>query len=293
MSEDDSIEHTRNPKANMDHIYNQPDPRAYFSELHKLDYSTPSAGKPFFLNLIERLRRSRDKSVRVLDLGCSYGVNGALLKHDMTMPQLYEHWGQEWLQDISPEEVVAYGRRFFGRREEAQDFEVIGLDRAERAVAFAEEVGLIDDGVVANLEEHPLPDAVIAGLADVDLMTSTGCIGYVTEKTFERLLPAVTKGGHAPWMANFVLRLWPFEPIEETLSDWGYVTEKLQDRTFRQRRFVSDEEREQVLQGLRERGIDPSGKEAEGHLHTEFFLSRPADDIRQVSLNTLLARESH
>ena len=208
----------------------------------------------------------------------------------MTMPQLYEHWGQEWLQDISPEEVVAYGRRFFGRREEAQDFEVIGLDRAERAVAFAEEIGLIDDGVVANLEEHPLPDAVIPGLADVDLMTSTG---YVTEKTFERLLPAVTKGGHAPWMANFVLRLWPFEPIEETLSDWGYVTEKLQDRTFRQRRFVSDEEREQVLQGLRERGIDPSGKEAEGHLHTEFYLSRPADDIRQVSLNTLLARESH
>ena len=61
-------------------------------------------------------------------------------------------------------------------------------------------------------------------------MTSTGCIGYVTEKTFERLLPAVTKGGHAPWMANFVLRLWSFEPIEETLSDWGYVTEKLQDR---------------------------------------------------------------
>ena len=93
MSEDDSIEHTRNPKANMDHIYNQPDPRAYFSELHKLDYSTPSAGKPFFLNLIERLRRSRDKSVRVLDPGCSHGVNGALLKRDMTMPQLYEHWG--------------------------------------------------------------------------------------------------------------------------------------------------------------------------------------------------------
>ena len=289
MSEDDSVDSTRNPKANMDHIYNQPDPRAYFSELRKLDYATPSAGKPLFLRLIERLQDSGDTSVRVLDLGCSYGVNGALLKHDMTMSQLYDHWGQEWLQDISPEEVVEYDRRFFGRREEAQDFEVIGLDRAERAVAFAEEIGLIDDGVVANLEEHPLPDAALPDLADVDLMTSTGCIGYVTEKTFERLLPAVTKGARPPWMANFVLRLWSFEPIEETLSDWGYVTEKLQNRTFRQRRFVSDEEREQVLLRLRERGIDPSGKEAEGHLHTEFYLSRPADDIGQVSLTALLA----
>lgn len=293
MSEDDSIEHPRNPKANMDHIYNQADPRAYFSELHKLDYATPGAGKPFFLSLIERLKRSRDKAVRVLDLGCSYGVNGALLKHDMTMPELYEHWGQERLRDMSPEEVVAHDRRFFGSREEAQDFEVIGLDRAERAVAFAEETGLIDDGVVANLEEHPLPDALMPDLADVDLMTSTGCIGYVTEKTFERLLPAVTKGGEAPWMANFVLRLWAFEPIEEALSDWGYVTEKLEDRTFKQRRFVSDEEREQVLQRLRERGIDPSGREAEGHLHTEFYLSRPADEIGQVSLTALLARKPH
>ena len=220
-------------------------------------------------------------------------MNGALLKHNMTMPELYEHWGQERLQDMSPEEVVAHDRRFFGSREEAQDFEVIGLDRAERAVAFAEETGLIDDGVVANLEEHSLPDALMPDLADVDLMTSTGCIGYVTEKTFERLLPVVTKGGRAPWMANFVLRLWAFEPIEEALSDWGYVTEKLEDRTFKQRRFVSDEEREQVLQRLRERGIDPSGKEAEGHLHTEFYLSRPADEIGQVSLTTLLARKPH
>ena len=40
----------------MDHIYNQPDPRAYFSELRKLDYATPSAGKPLFLRLIERLQ---------------------------------------------------------------------------------------------------------------------------------------------------------------------------------------------------------------------------------------------
>ena len=293
MSEDDSIEHARNPKANMDHIYNQPDPRAYFSELHKLDYATPSAGKPFFLKLIERLQQSRDKSVRVLDLGCSYGVNGALLKHDMTMRELYEHWGQERLQDMSPEEVMAHDRRYFGDREEAPDFEVIGLDRAERAVAFAEEIGLIDDGVVANLEEHPLPDALMPDLADVDLMTSTGCIGYVTEKTFARLLPTVTKGACAPWMANFVLRLWSFEPIEEMLSDWGYVTEKLEGLTFKQRRFVSDEEREEVLKRLCERGIDPSGKEAEGHLHTEFYLSRPADDIGQLSLNALAARKPH
>ena len=287
MPADNCVRNQHDAKSNLDHIYNQPDPRAYYSELRKLDYATPSAGKPLFLKLISRLRHLREKSVRVLDLGCSYGVNGALLKHDMTMLHLYDHWGQDRLRDVSPEAILMHDRRFFADREASHGFEVIGIDRAERAVAFARETGLIDEGVVADLEAGPLPDSAISELADIDLVTSTGCIGYVTKKTFERLLPAVTRG-HRPWMANFVLRLWEFEPIEATLSDWGYVTERLENKTFKQRRFVSDGERERVLHRLRERGIDPAGKEAEGHLHAEFFLSRPAADARQVSLNTLL-----
>ena len=288
MSVGDRVSKHHDAKANLEHIYNRPDPRAYFRELRKLDYATPSAGKHLFLSLISRLRHVREKSVCVLDLGCSYGVNGALLKHDMTMHELYDHWAEDRLQGASPEEVLERDRRYFADREEPHDVAVIGLDRAERAVAFAEEAGLIDQGLVADLEEDPLPDSAMPELAGVDLMTSTGCIGYVTERTFERLLPEVTRG-HAPWIANFVLRLWDFGPIEAALSDFGYVTETLEGRTFEQRRFVSDREREQVLERLRERGIDPSGKEAEGHLHAQFHLSRPVGDVRQFSLGTLLA----
>ena len=288
MPAEHRVSNQQDAKANWDHVYDQPDPRAYYSVLRKLDYATPSAGKPVFLELISRLRGLRGKTVRVLDLGCSYGVNGALLKHDMTMRQLYDHWGQDRLRDVSPEAVVAHDRRFFANREASRAFEIIGLDRAEQAVAYAREIGLIDDGVVANLEADPLPDSAVSKLADIDLLVSTGCIGYVTNATFERLLPAVARG-RPPWMANFVLRLWDFEPIEATLSDWGYVTEKLENRTFRQRRFVTDDERARAQRRLRERGIDPAGKEADGHLHAEFFLSLPAVDAGQVSLNTLLA----
>ena len=287
MSVDDPVSRHPNAKANLEHIYNRPDPRAYFRELRRLDYATPSAGKPLFLSLISTLEHLRDGSVCVLDLGCSYGVNGALLKHDMTMEQLYDHWAEDRFQGASPDEVLEHDRRYFADRDAPHDFEVIGLDRAERAVAFAEEIGLIDQGMVADLEADPLPDSALPELAAVDLMTSTGCIGYVTKTTFERLLPAVTRG-HAPWVANFVLRLWDFEPIAATLSDFGYVTERLEGKTFKQRRFVSAREREQVLERLRERGIDPSGKEAEGHLHAEFFLSRPARSVRQFSLDTVL-----
>ena len=287
MSDDAAFDHINEAKANMDHIYNQPDPRAYFHELRKLGYTIPGLAKPIFQKLISHLRRCSNDRVHLLDLGCSYGVNAALLKHDLSMPDLYEHWDSKALAEVTPEEVVAQDRRFFGDLDEPEDIEVIGLDQAESAVAFAEEAGLLDEGLAVNLETEPLPGEAKEDLAPVDLVTSTGCVGYVTEKSFDRLLPAVTQG-RPPWMGNFVLRLFPFDPIEETLNDWGYVTEKLEGRTFVQRQFVSAEEEERVLEQLRERGIDPTGKETEGHLLAEFYLSRPTHAVAATPIERLL-----
>ncbi len=164
---------------------------------------------------------------------------------------------------------------------------MIGLDQSENAIAFAKAVGLLDEGLVVNLETEPLSALAKEKPAPVDLVTSTGCVGYLTEKSFNRLLPAVTQG-RAPWMANFVLRLFPFDAIEETLNDWGYVTEKLEGQTFFQRLFASADEQEQVLEQLRDLGIDPTGKEAEGHLLAEFYLSRPMKDAAEMPIEHLL-----
>ena len=202
------------------------------------------------------------------------------------MPELYEHWGKQRLVDNTPEEVVEYDRQYFARLDEAKDIEVIGLDQAENAVAFAEETGLLDEGLAFNLETQRLPAPAKEALAPVDLMISTGCVGYVTEKSFDHLLPAVTRG-RPPWIGNFVLRIFPFDSIEEVLSGWGYVTEKLEGRTFVQRRFASAKEQEQVLELLREQGIDPTGKETEGHLLAEFYLSRPVKEVAEAPIEQL------
>jgi hypothetical protein len=83
--------------------------------------------------------------------------------------------------------------------------------------------------------------------------------------------------------------MFPFGAIEESLSDWGYVTEKLDGQTFVQREFASSEEREQVLDQMREKGIDPSGRETEGRLLAEFYLSRPAKDADEMPIERLFA----
>lgn len=279
---------TGDAKANFDHIYGRPDPRAYCRKLQNLDYTLPDAAKLIFRKLISRLQRRQSNVLHVLDLGCSYGVNAALLKHDLSMSELYDHWNQTALADATTDEVLTHDRDFFSNLDDHADLTVIGLEQAELAVSFAEKVGLLDKGLVVNLESETLPKFAREVLAPVDLVTSTGCVGYVTEKTFERLLPAITQGGR-PWIGNFVLRLFEFETIQETLNGWGYFTEKLPGQFFVQRKFASPVEQEQVIDQLRNRGIDPTGLETNGFLYAEFYLSRPTNDAAELPIDQLLA----
>lgn len=281
-----NMRHANEAKVSLDHIYDEPDPRAYFRTLRVLDYTLPGAAKHLFQALISHLQGTREGTINVLDLGCSYGVNAALLKHDMSMMDLYRHWGEKCLEDATSEEMLAYDRWFFSRTEEPEHIRVLGLDAAENAVVYAEDAGLLDDGLALDLESEPLPAAYAADLMSVDLVISTGCVGYVTETTFRRLLPSVLPCG-SPWFANFALRTFSFETVAMVLADYGYVTEKVEGCTFRQRRFATKKEQSAFVDQLRQRGLDTSGKEAEGYSHAEFFLSRPKDEADSITLGSI------
>ena len=276
-------------KIDMGSIYDRPDPRAYFNALQELDYNIPANAKPLFQKLISRLRHQRgQEEVCVLDLGCSYGVNAALLKHDLSMDELYDHWTQDELARVTPEEMIEMDQQFFAGMPDPENLKVIGIDQAENAVAFAEEIGLVDEGLPINLEQETLPVDARHDIVPVDLMISTGCVGYVTEKSFEQLMQPLTERQPA-WIANFVLRMFPFDRIERALRRWGYRTEKLAGQYFRQRKFASAEEQEQVVEQLRSRDVDPTGLEAEGQFVAEFYLSRPEEEAREFPLRQLLA----
>ncbi|MCB1509745.1 MAG: class I SAM-dependent methyltransferase [Hyphomicrobiaceae bacterium] len=288
MPLENEFEQINEAKANMDGIYDQPDPRAYFRQLSKLDYAIPGEAKPVIQQLIRHLDNQSDGTVRILDVGCSYGINAALLKYDLTMPELYAHWSQALMDNAAAEAVIANDRGYFEHLHPAADIEVIGLDVAENALAYAADVGLLDEALAVNLEAEPLPTGAKQELAEVDLLLSTGCVGYVTERTFNRLLPAIDKG-RRPWLANFVLRMFPFAPIENALAERGYVTEKLEGETFTQRRFASKDEQTHAMERLAQRGIDTRGLEADGQLIAEFYLSRPPEDVEAVPIERLLA----
>ncbi|MHA7871707.1 MAG: class I SAM-dependent methyltransferase [Hyphococcus sp.] len=270
-----SYDHANSAKAKFEDIYNAPDPRAYYTTLQQLGYEIPTNAKPVFRKVIDHMKSKRP--LNVLDVGCSYGVNAAMLKYDLTFDELAARYASENMQMMSVAETVVMDAQTFVETPIAAEVEFFGLDVAEEAAGYADAVGLIEAAVVENLEAAPLSDTGVETLRDIDLIISTGAVGYVGAETFSKLLDATE--GEKPWIAVFVLRQFPFAPIEAKLEDYGYVTERLPDVVFRQRRFRDAEEHEGAIEAVRAAGRDPEGLETEGSFYAEFYLSRPRSQL--------------
>lgn len=264
-------------KIDLNNVYERPDPRAYYQTLSRLDYQIPSAAEPMFRKTIDALRRSRRKrTVTLLDVGSSYGVNAAILKHRFSLAGLFDLYGADATAGVkSTDALLTRDRALFAGPRSDESLLAVGLDISSDAISYAEEAGIIDAGIAANLEERSPGDDALETLAPVDLVVSTGAIGYVDAPTFDRIVEAADR---KPWIAVFALRMFSMENIAASLLEAGYRIRKLPDELFRQRRFANDEERAEVLARLDSLGIDPAGQEEEGWLLAEFFLAVPDDE---------------
>lgn len=288
MAPDGGIQHQRSGKASFEQIYDLEDPREYFNILGSLDYRIPHHGQQVFSTLAEERRAAGGGPVNVLDLCCSYGINAALLKYELTLEDLYERYGSEDLRELSGEELAAADTEFYRRRCKEDALRVVGLDVAANAVSYGVKAGLLDEGAVEDLENTKPSAALRETVCETDLLTVTGGVGYISERTFARVLDCVPEG-EEPWVATFALRWVDYSSVAGTLAERGLVTEKLDTHTFDQRRFVNPEEHEYVCRELEKMGVDPEGKESEGCYHAEFYLSRPTDEVRERSLKELLS----
>jgi SAM-dependent methyltransferase len=249
-------------KASFDDVYTAPDPRPYFRTLRELDYLLPQLAKPYLAKLI-----AEHGAHTVLDVGCSYGVNAALYRCDTTMERLYDHYTGAEATALDRAGLIARDRALPHTR----DVRFIGLDASSPALDYAHAAGFLDDAVHADLETGELTEPQRAVLAKAELVISTGCVGYVTDATIAR----IAEVGRPP-MAHFVLRMFSYEPIAQRLAAFGYDTVGVEG-VFRQRRFASADEREQILAAVRASGAEPHELETEGWLCAQLYLSRPTE----------------
>ena len=262
-------------KADFDHIYHQPDPREYFRVLCGLDYVIPELARVPFQAIFDALRATRGPRLKIADLGCSYGVNASLLRYPLDLARLTRRYSSPDMQRVDATTLAELDKNYFRSWPSQHEDMFVGIDTSLLAVQYALQTGLIEAAVTTNLEQREPTASEIGVLRGLNIVISTGCIGYTTEKSLRRILCA--QGPQPlPWVASLVLRMFPYDSIAAELARFGLVTEKLEGVTFVQRRFHSAEEFDQSMALLEGRGIDPTGKEAEGLLHAELYLSRPA-----------------
>lgn len=275
-------------KSDFSEIYTDKDPREYFRVLGQLDYIVPHVAQPVFEQVIRARAETQEEPVTVLDLGCSYGLNGALMKYALRYDALRERYTDPALKTLSPEALLELDRHFYQAWPKNPRVRVIGLDPSANAVRYGEAVGTMDVGLPLDLEnQDPTPEQARA-LENVDLIVSTGCVGYVTSKTFQRLAKLARRGRPA-WVVSFVLRMFAYDEIEETLDPLGLKTELFESATFVQRRFANYEEMDATIRAVEERGLDPRGREADGLFHAELFVSRPPEEIERRPLQKLIS----
>jgi SAM-dependent methyltransferase len=275
-------------KSDFSKIYTDHDPREYFRVLGQLDYIVPHVAQPVFEQLIRARGETQDDPVTVLDLGCSYGLNGALMKYALRYDALRERYTDPALKTLSPNALLGLDRNFYQAWPKSPRVRVVGLDPSANAVRYGESAGTMDIGLALDLENYdPSPEQAKI-LENVDIIVSTGCVGYVTSKTFKRLTKLARKGRPA-WVASFVLRMFAYEEIEETLSTLGLQTEQFEAATFVQRRFANYEEMDATIRAVEERGLDPRGRESDGLFHADLFISRPAEEIARLPIQKLVS----
>jgi len=259
-------------KTVFDGIYDAPDPRSYYAVMQALDYRIPMQALPFFTRLFTNYRHanSQQEVLNVLDLGSSYGVNAALLKWHLTLQDLYAHYAGNIEVDFAT--LLSHDREYFASCGKQAGLAITGFDVSENALQYATQAGLLDQAVCLNLEENEADARQGEIISSSDCVISSGCIGYITETSLEKILELCSP--RRPWMAHCILRMVSTEPFEALLRERGYRVWQ-ESTLLPQRRFASEEEQVQMLGRLREQGIDPQGYEAEGWLYARVLMAVP------------------
>ncbi|TGS08937.1 MAG: hypothetical protein E5W56_00165 [Mesorhizobium sp.] len=252
--------------------YNRRWPHAYFRAHLALDYVISDRAKPVFERIFAEYRRVRNKtSLKIIDVGCSYGINAALLRTDLDLDDLYAAYLKSG-GSLSGRQELEH-RAFFRDRGLRDDIQFVGVDPSFRAVRYAQTLGLLEVGVTADLETRDLSVKERCALEDADILISTGCVGYATERTFARVYDASATS--RPWVVAFVMHPFSYDDIAAALRGFGLETKHLDQFRQRQRRFSTLVERRAILKAMSKLGMEDRLERTTGYIYASCYVSAP------------------
>ncbi len=272
-----SYDEVNRKKQNFDSVYNEASPAQYFLAMRELAYEIPESSKATTDAIIMHLLNSCDcDHLNILDIGCSYGVNASVIKCGVPLQTLFNRYDDK--EDRSDQ--IRRDQEFYSSIPRRSELNFIGFDSANNAVDYAKEIGILAGAFSGNFEnatggDNPFltnPNAA----QNIDMILSTGCVGYVTERTFAGILDQ-PESARPKIVASYVLRMFDYGPIARCLADRDYETKRLVGQHFRQRRCANQGERDLVLSQVTEHGLNPYTDEVDGYLCADLYLSWRSD----------------
>ena len=93
-------------KKDFTDIYTQKFPNEYLKEMKRLDYRIPDKTKPLYLSIAKQLYKKFSKTINIIDIGSSYGINSALMQYDLKMSELDDFF-------LEQEPTIEQSKQFF------------------------------------------------------------------------------------------------------------------------------------------------------------------------------------
>lgn len=256
--------------------YNRRWPHAYFRAHLALDYMISDRAKPVIERIFVDYRRVRNKTrLKIIDVGCSYGINAALLRTDLDLDDLYAAYLEPG-GALSRRQEIEH-RAFFRNRGLRDDIQFVGVDPSFRAVRYARNLGLLEAGVTADLETRDLTVKERCALANADIIISTGCVGYVTEQTFARVYDASATS--RPWVIAFAMHPFSYDDIAAALRGFALETRLVDRFRQRQRRFSTPTERQAILKAMAKLGMEDRLERTTGYIYASCYISAPPGEV--------------
>ena len=282
----DSTDSLPTHKDDFDRVYNLEDPSPYFTALRPSDYRMPE----ILVRVLKAVHlpvcaaRSSGDTLRVLDFACGYGTIGALLRHDVSMAELYARYGERHWRPDDARRFWTSDAAFLGaRRRTTESFEIGGVDIAGVALEYAAALGFVDRTFHENLVENVPGAELTRFLQGVDLVVESGSLGDLLPVAFERILDACVDAGR-PWFIYSPRPDMDWTPLNSLWNERKYRIESLGTGPVRYRKALAAHERADMLRITRALGKSDEAVMRDGYLLVDLTLARPETDARDLPI---------
>jgi hypothetical protein len=262
----------------FDDTYNQPDCRGYIRMMDTLQYRNQHHAVAGFRAAVDELCRLRGLSQpHVIDFASSYGVVTALMKHDVTLGQIFRRYRENQFEAASSDDVISVDAAWYRERRRAGDNATFtAIDVAPNAISYGLATGLFDRGYVEDLQESRPSPELDSTLSTADMIVECGSVAQLMPTALDRLLQAAP--ARKPWVVTSPTRGNERAEAMEVMRDHGLVVEAMRVPPFVHRCFLNPDEQARGIEFARAAGHRTARREDTGCLYAQLYIARPRED---------------